>query len=393
MKPNRVERLKERMMNAGKTIERSRSLSSSPQISRPDFRRSGSDIQPDFRRSGSDIQLRTPGMVRNHEFNGASSPISRVVNTPPPKEENNKLEDPLEVVTAALEKLEVEDKVKKAPKMLFQKVMNFRDLAESDHRVNKGLLFRSGLIHLASERDLQTLAGDFRIKTLIDLRSSDEIKQHSSTVLDSYFAPQSNGVIYSPHRSSRMRINCPLWKATMNIRILIEGKKYRNLASGVFNYCIGEKQQGIKTILGEMNEIKLPGMYQCFVRFAQREIKMAFDILSDPKNYPVLVHCSLGKDRTGVIMALVSETLGIDRNVICHEYSKSQYNLSSIRNEIKEAMSKYHFGDWLLDSPYEVMDGFLQFIDQSFGSTSNFLNSIGVNHHQQHTIRCILHGQ
>lgn len=40
--------------------------------------------------------------------------------------------------------------------------------------------------------------------------------------------------------------------------------------------------------------------------------------------YPLLVHCTAGKDRTGVIIALILLSIGIDRDVIVEEYMQSQ---------------------------------------------------------------------
>ena len=36
---------------------------------------------------------------------------------------------------------------------------------------------------------------------------------------------------------------------------------------------------------------------------------------------PILIHCSLGKDRTGVICALVLSICGVDDSIVAHEYA------------------------------------------------------------------------
>lgn len=40
--------------------------------------------------------------------------------------------------------------------------------------------------------------------------------------------------------------------------------------------------------------------------------------------YPLLVHCTAGKDRTGVIVALILSCIGIDREIILEEYLQSK---------------------------------------------------------------------
>jgi protein tyrosine/serine phosphatase len=57
-------------------------------------------------------------------------------------------------------------------------------------------------------------------------------------------------------------------------------------------------------------------------RYFQREIFQVFKILKDSKK-PVLVHCNLGKDRTGCIVALFQEFLGFSSKDITNEYMAS----------------------------------------------------------------------
>lgn len=70
----------------------------------------------------------------------------------------------------------------------------------------------------------------------------------------------------------------------MNFRLLVESKKYKTIGyvtykfllmkSSIFlNFASANKQEGIRLLLNEMNEIKLPGMYKSFIKYAQKEIK------------------------------------------------------------------------------------------------------------------------
>lgn len=55
---------------------------------------------------------------------------------------------------------------------------------------------------------------------------------------------------------------------------------------------------------------------------------------------PILVHCSAGKDRTGVICALILSLCGVEDEAIAHEYSLSELGLKSrpefLRNLLAE---------------------------------------------------------
>lgn len=48
-----------------------------------------------------------------------------------------------------------------------------------------------------------------------------------------------------------------------------------------------------------------------------------FDVLDDEASYPVYFHCIYGRDRTGVLAALVLRLLGASRDVIMAEYQRS----------------------------------------------------------------------
>src|ERR1019366_1531021 len=46
----------------------------------------------------------------------------------------------------------------------------------------------------------------------------------------------------------------------------------------------------------------------------------ALTLLGDPASFPLVFHCAAGKDRTGVLAALVLEILGVEREIIVADY-------------------------------------------------------------------------
>lgn len=50
-----------------------------------------------------------------------------------------------------------------------------------------------------------------------------------------------------------------------------------------------------------------------------------FDHLADPANLPAVIHCTAGKDRTGIAIALLLAVLGVPDDVICADYSLSNF--------------------------------------------------------------------
>jgi protein-tyrosine phosphatase len=57
---------------------------------------------------------------------------------------------------------------------------------------------------------------------------------------------------------------------------------------------------------------------------ASASIAAAFTVLGDPAAYPVYIHCTYGRDRTGVLAAVILSALGAKRADILQEYLISQ---------------------------------------------------------------------
>ena len=56
----------------------------------------------------------------------------------------------------------------------------------------------------------------------------------------------------------------------------------------------------------------------------------ALTILSQPENVPAMINCAHGKDRTGIISALVLACLGATTEEIVADYSRSEVRLQII---------------------------------------------------------------
>ena len=59
-------------------------------------------------------------------------------------------------------------------------------------------------------------------------------------------------------------------------------------------------------------------------------------MLSEPENLPALLNCALGKDRTGVVVALILSILGKSMDYIAEEYALSEvgtmrYSIAFVR--------------------------------------------------------------
>lgn len=74
-------------------------------------------------------------------------------------------------------------------------------------------------------------------------------------------------------------------------------------------------------------------------------VRAVFDALADRSRYPVLIHCTYGRDRSGVAVALVLLARGATREVILRDYQRTAENglsafpasLEAVLDEVERA--------------------------------------------------------
>ncbi|TQC48208.1 tyrosine-protein phosphatase [Rhodococcus sp. WS4] len=105
-------------------------------------------------------------------------------------------------------------------------------------------------------------------------------------------------------------------------------------------------------------------------------------ILTDPDNYPALFHCAGGKDRTGVVAAILLALAGVDRNEIVQDYLLTEIGLPEV---IARVSSKTLYEKSLQAIPYErhipkqdKIEAFLDWLDSTWGGVENWLTVHGL---------------
>jgi protein-tyrosine phosphatase len=103
-------------------------------------------------------------------------------------------------------------------------------------------------------------------------------------------------------------------------------------------------------------------------------IAAAVEVIADPGNAPVVVHCVAGKDRTGVVSAVVLALLGVPDEVIAEDYAltgaatdRTMAHLRGLNPEVAAMPTR-----WLL-SPAETMLLFLADLRARHGSIQGYL--------------------
>jgi protein-tyrosine phosphatase len=73
---------------------------------------------------------------------------------------------------------------------------------------------------------------------------------------------------------------------------------------------------------------------------ASESIAKVFEVLGDEARYPVYVHCTWGRDRTGVLMAVVLLTLGVAPELIMHDYLVSEETVGAYPSSLQAALDE-----------------------------------------------------
>ena len=168
-------------------------------------------------------------------------------------------------------------------------IQNFRDLggypSYPHHKfVRWGMLYRSGEINRLRKGSLKKLK-NLGIRTIIDLRSPEE-KIELSKSLEKNFSV----------------VSIPI--ATGNMEQIINGVQDRSIRSDT-----------VYRIVERMNR-------ELITKYAAQYRKL-FDLLLNEDNYPVVIHCSSGKGRTGIVSALILACLDVNEDKIMEDYRLS----------------------------------------------------------------------
>lgn len=104
--------------------------------------------------------------------------------------------------------------------------------------------------------------------------------------------------------------------------------------------------------------------------------------IADAPEGAVLFHCAAGKDRTGIIAALLLSLAGVDRSGIVADYALTAERLAPIRDDLiagalAEGFTREDFLP-LLECAPATMDLVLDGIGARYGSVADYLRQAGV---------------
>ena len=191
-----------------------------------------------------------------------------------------------------------------------KKVINFRtigNIKNNDGRTLKeGMLYRSGHLYQLKKKSLKTFQ-NLGIKEIIDLRNSKEISQKPDQLSDAFIYKN-----YSAFEDEGDQLN-------QAKKLVLKGK-----------------------VKGSDADQRMLDFYKNYITENPAIIKEIIHEILDSET-PVLYHCTAGKDRTGIITALILTILKFDRTTIYNDYLLSNNYRKQLVKKRLHLANNLHF--------------------------------------------------
>jgi protein-tyrosine phosphatase len=226
----------------------------------------------------------------------------------------------------------------------FKSVINFRDLGGYKTRTGRTVawrrVFRSGEFSWITPEDYQRLKEEIKLATIIDLRSTQEV-EHQGIGLFSEAEVRYHNVPFS----------------TVTSRVEDERliKECTNMGQ-FYLYITKHKSFG-------------------------NQIVRALEMIAEAENHPLVFNCAIGKDRTGILAAMLLSLVGVPDKDIIEDYTLSgpymEALLEQIKNDPKTSENVPQVPDYFWKAAPESMEIFLTALRKNHGSIPGYLESMG----------------
>ena len=234
----------------------------------------------------------------------------------------------------------------------FEGCFNFRDIGgyvgHNGRQVRWGKYFRAGRQDRMTEADLARVH-DLGVRAQIDLRKQEEVDDQSR-------GPLGN-----------------LGASYYHLPVIPDGR------TDELNRLVGDVGISGKRYLG-------------YLEFGPQTWLDLFDIFADADAHPIVIHCTAGKDRTGVSTAFLLSVLGVDRSVIEADYVLTNRDVSrqvdfvethvGLPEGLDRETMVHHAG-----VPEDAMGDFLDGLESRWGGAVAYLSEIGVPESQMDRVR------
>jgi hypothetical protein len=153
---------------------------------------------------------------------------------------------------------------------------------------------------------------------------------------------------------------------------------------------IGRKAAAIREVGSRILQPKgLKGLNHDFIDYCGEQIVQVIRIMIASATYPILVHCTQGKDRTGLVIAIVLSLCDVPRPLIIQDYVKTQQGLEAQRDIMVQEMAKTGLDPTFSDAPEEVIVDALDYLDKRYGGAEGYVKKHDLRDDEIRSLRAI----
>lgn len=131
----------------------------------------------------------------------------------------------------------------------------------------------------------------------------------------------------------------------------------------------------------------LTGLAQDTLESSIPEFRSIFTILATATSYPILIHCTQGKDRTGIIILMALLLAGVRMDAVADDYGRSELELVPEFEERMREIRVLGLGEEYTRCPPDYVPEMIGFLERRYGGVRGYLEMIGIDAGMQELIR------
>ncbi|EAU84322.2 hypothetical protein CC1G_01318 [Coprinopsis cinerea okayama7 len=258
----------------------------------------------------------------------------------------------------------VADVLSKPPFVTVPGVINFRDLGSYPSTTHPGKVTKPKLLFRSAELSGITDEGKAKLKELgvtqvYDLRSDTEIKKYNTP------SPEIDGIHFH---------HIPVFQ-TADYSPEMMAKRYQLYASGKTEAFVE--------------------LYSQILDHGGHSFGAVLRHIRDRSSEGCIFHCTAGKDRTGVLAALILKLAGVEDDLVAQDYALTRVGREPAREMIMKRLAKEPLFASnneaalnMFTCRHETMMAVLKHIEERYGGAENYIKRyVGLSDEELETVR------
>lgn len=111
---------------------------------------------------------------------------------------------------------------------------------------------------------------------------------------------------------------------------------------------------------------------------------------SKPSNYPIMVHCTQGKDRTGLIITIILLLLDVPVKAVTHDYRLSESELLPEKESRMQEIRSIGLDEHFATCPEDWVEQMKIHFDEKYGGVRKYCRGIGFTEEEEEQLMDIL---